>query len=135
MSFVGVSSRFGVTLFPTIGKQTLIFINVTSFHLTLIDDLKGKKSSFILHSFCTHTLSFFYTEKSFIVNEMASPSSKSPTLLKVTQTPQAPTMHLGPFLIPFPLLFFLSIFKFVPSLLKFQGQLLGMGQILLKGAC
>ena len=99
---MGVSSRFGVTLFPTIGRQTLIFINVTSFHLTSIDDLKGKKSSFILHSFSTHTLSFFYIEKSFIVNEMASPSSIGPNSLKSDSN--SPSTNNAPPAIPPPLL-------------------------------
>lgn len=74
MALVGAFSHFGIAFFPTLGRHTLIFINVASFHLTPVSDLKGNKSSFILHSSCIHTLSLFYTEESLIVNEMSSPS-------------------------------------------------------------
>ena len=52
-----VSNRFGVASFLTLGRQTLLFIYVVSFHLTPVDDLKRKRSPFILHSFCICTTS------------------------------------------------------------------------------
>ena len=52
-----VSNRFGVASFLTLGRQTLLFIYVVSFHLTPVDDLKRKRSPFILHFFCICTTS------------------------------------------------------------------------------
>ena len=45
MAYVGASSHFGISSFLTLGGQTLSFINVTSFHLALVGDLKRKQSS------------------------------------------------------------------------------------------
>ena len=51
VAFAGVSSRFSDSSFPTLSKQTLSFINVTSFHLALVGDLKSKAIFLFLHSF------------------------------------------------------------------------------------
>lgn len=52
---IGVSSHFGVASYHVLGRQTLLFINVVSFHLTPVGDLKREKiflySSFILHPY------------------------------------------------------------------------------------
>ena len=60
-----VSSHFGLTSFLALGRHTLLFINVVSFHLTLVGDLKRKRSPFILHSFCICTPSSSLEKKIF----------------------------------------------------------------------
>ena len=52
VTFAGAPSHFGIVLYPALGKQTLLSINVTSLHLTPIGDLNRQRSSFNLHSFC-----------------------------------------------------------------------------------
>lgn len=34
----GVSSHFGVASYPVLGRQTLLFVNVVSIHLTPVGD-------------------------------------------------------------------------------------------------
>ena len=111
--------------FPMLGRHTLIFINVVSLHLTLVGDSKGKKSSFILHSFCIHTLSFFYKENPPLSTKwlalrlrVPTPPEVVQTLLVVAQILPMSTMHPQPFQIPFSLL--LSSFLSSPSFLKFS---------------
>ena len=55
MVSAGISSHFGIASFPILGRKTLPFTNVMSFLLTPIGDLKRKRSSLILHSFCIFT--------------------------------------------------------------------------------
>ena len=75
MAFTGVSSRFSIASFFALGKWTLSFIMLHLLSWLHLVIYKGKKSSLIPHSFCIHTPSFFYTEKPFVLNKMASPSS------------------------------------------------------------
>ena len=54
---VGVSSHFGVASFLVPGRQTLLLINVLSFHLTPVGDLKGKDLPLLFIPFVsTHLL-------------------------------------------------------------------------------
>lgn len=120
-----VSNRFGVSSFPILSKQTLLFANAISFHLTPVGDLKMKRSPFILHSFCICTTSSSLKKKNPLL------STKWPafllqvlTLQKMIPPPQVVTwvisisiMHHHPVLNPFSVLL-PSLFQSFPFLLK-----------------
>ena len=67
VEFAGVSGHFSDSSFPTLSKQTLSFINVASFHLALVGDLKSKAIFLFLHSFLhPHLLSLHRKKFSFL---------------------------------------------------------------------
>ena len=111
MAYASASSHFGVSSFPALGRQTLSFINVASFHLTSVVDLKRKAIFLTFHSFCIYT-SFLLTQKTPILRKMSYPSStgsNSPNNdSDLSSIGNAPPMALNPIppLPHFPIFFF-----------------------------
>ena len=88
-AFASTLSHFSVISFPMLGKQTLLFINVVSIHLTLVGELNRQRSSFNLHSICA-----------FITS--SSSSKKKPSIIQ--KWPVLPLLVLTPHkLTPLPL--------------------------------
>ena len=78
VAFAGTSSHFGVVTFPTFDKQTLLYINVTTFLLTPVGDLNRQRSSFNLHSLCIlHSFFFLFWKETLYHKKMACSSSSS----------------------------------------------------------
>lgn len=94
-AFTGASNRFGVVSFPALGKQTLLFINVASFHLTPIADLNRKISSFNLHSFFIYIFLLPFSKRKLFVTQQWPV-----LLLLLVLTPQKMTLLPLPVILP-----------------------------------
>ena len=83
VAYVGASSHFGISSFLTLGGQTLSFINVTSFHLALVGDLKRNQSSLFFIPFVFTPLFSSHKKPQFL--------EKWRVLLPQVPTPQTMT--------------------------------------------
>ena len=107
--------------FLCFGRQTLLFINVMSLHLTVVEDLNREYFFFNLHS--------FYIFLIFLLRTLTSTHTKKKcqTLLLLVPTPQSTLkalLRVLPVIVLLPhhqvLCFLLSLFPFTLCLLKFS---------------
>ena len=103
-AFASALSHFSVISFPMLGKQTLLFINVVSIHLTSVGELNRQRSSFNLHSICA-----------FITS--SSSSKKKPSIIQ--KWPVLPLLVLAPHkLTPLPL----PVIPIIPTMHHHQAR-------------
>lgn len=101
-----------------------------SFHLTPVGDLKRKRSTFNIHSFCICTISYSLEKESSIVNEMASSfssaSSNCPKNDSTSSTNDSSSSNTSnappssPELVPFPSPLPFPIFPLPPQVFLLQ---------------
>lgn len=124
VAFAGAPSHFGIILYPVLGRQTLLSINVASFLLTPIGDLNRQRSSFNLHSFCIRIASSssskketFHCKKWLVLLLLQALTPQRMTPLPPSMNLPTPIMHLH-----LALEWFLSLLPFLsqsfPSPLK-----------------
>ena len=126
MAFIGTPNHFSVILFPTLGKQTLLFVNVMSTHLTLVGELNRSRSSLNLHSFCVFITSSFSKKKPSTIQKwlvlpllVLTPHRLTPLPLPVISLMTSMHHHQAPKW-SLPLLSFLSQSFLFPSSLPFS---------------